>query len=257
MCISRRYQNLVQLTSLTGPQLSALVVRVAAALPPTTGRPWKLSLTDRILVTCAAVRTNLTTRALAAVFRISQAMVVRVLRHLLPVLAGLPRSRHRPGHGRRCTWIIDGTLIPAHDQQRAAPSKNYRRSVNLQVVVRRCDRSVVAAGVAWPGNRNDIVVARAQPGLLAAAPRQILGDGAYRSLPGVTTPTRHQNGRIIRDDAWRRHRRRRATVEHVIARLKDWQMLRQIRRRGDQIDHVIGAAVAIYNHRLDQLRLNS
>ncbi|MCW3815110.1 transposase family protein [Micromonospora sp. DR5-3] len=70
------------LTSLTGPQLSALAVRVAAALPPTTGRPQKLSLTDRILVTYAAVRTNLTTRMLAAVFRISQTMVMRALRHL-------------------------------------------------------------------------------------------------------------------------------------------------------------------------------
>jgi hypothetical protein len=27
-------------------------------------------------------------------------------------------------------WIIDGTLIPVHDQSITAISKNYRRSVN-------------------------------------------------------------------------------------------------------------------------------
>ncbi|HTJ33686.1 MAG TPA: transposase family protein, partial [Dactylosporangium sp.] len=151
-----------------------------------------------------------------------------------------------------------GTLIPVHDQSRTAVSKNHRRSVNVQVVIRRCDRAVIAAGTAWPGNRNNIIVARAQHDtLLTDPPRQVLGDGGYRSLPGVIGPRRDSHGRIIRDEAWRRHRRRRATVEHVIARLKDWQILRQCRRPGHGIDLVVAAVTAIYNHRLDHLRLNS
>ncbi|GAA1649182.1 transposase [Actinoplanes couchii] len=184
-------------------------------------------------------------------------MIVRIHRHLLPVLASLRQPRLHPDHGRRCTWILDGTLIPAHDQHRAAISKNYRRSINLQVVTRRCDRTIIAAGAARPGNRNDIIAVRAQPELLATPPRQILADGAYQSLPGVTTPARGAGAKIIRDHTRQLHRRHRATVEHVLARLKDWQIMHQIRRRGTTIDHAISAVIAIYNHRIEHLRLNS
>lgn len=256
--VSRRYSRLIALTGLTPAALATLTTRVAAAQPAATGGPWRLTLPDRVLLITAGLRTNLTTQALAAVFGISQSMTVRIQRHLLPVLAGLPQPRTHPSHGRRCIWVLDGTLIPVHDQQRAAVSKNYRRSVNVQLVIRRCDRAVIAAGTAWPGNRNDIVVARARHGvLLADPPRQVLVDGGCRSLPGVTGPTRDPHARIIRDGAWRRHRRRRAAVEHVIARLKDWQILRQCRRPGRGIDIAVAAVTAIYNHRLDHLRLNS
>ncbi|HTI20091.1 MAG TPA: hypothetical protein VL652_03815, partial [Kutzneria sp.] len=62
-------------------------------------------------------------------------MTVRIQRHLLLVLAGLPQPRTHPSHGRRCIRVLDGTLIPVHDQQRAAVSKNHRRSVNVQLVI--------------------------------------------------------------------------------------------------------------------------
>jgi hypothetical protein len=61
--------------------------------------------------------------------------------------------------------------------------------------------------------------------------RPILGDGDYRGINTITSPRRATNGRIIRDDHYRKHRRIRARVEHVIARIKDWQILRQCRRR--------------------------
>jgi hypothetical protein len=57
----------------------------------------------------------------------------------------------------------------------------------------------------------------------------------------ASTPSPHHGvtvrGRIIRDHHYRQHRRIRARVEHVIARLKDWQILRQCRRRGHPINH--------------------
>jgi hypothetical protein len=52
-------------------------------------------------------------------------------------------------------------------------------------------------------------------------------------------------------------RRRRATVEHVLARYKDWQVLRQIRARGQRIDQIVTAVVTVYNYRIEHLRLNS
>ncbi|GAA2350314.1 transposase family protein [Dactylosporangium salmoneum] len=255
MTISPALTHLIPLTGLTPVILAGLTVRLATG--QSRGRPWRLPLADRALITAAALRTNLTTRALAAVFRRSQSMIVRVIRDLTRRLAAL-LTPHQDAHGRRCTWLLDGTLVPVHDHARTAVSKNYRRSVNVQIVARRCDRRIIAISPAWPGNRNDIIVARHHhTELLADPPRQVLADGAYRSLPGVTTPARDTTGRIIRDHSWRLHRRRRATIEHVIARLKDWQILRQCRRPGTAIDDAIRAVAAIYNHRLDQLRLNS
>ena len=67
--------------------------------------------------------------------------------------------------------------------------------------------------------------------------RVVLGDGGYRGITSITTPRRDHSGRIIRDDHYRVHRRIRARVEHVIARLEDWQILRQCRRRGHAINH--------------------
>jgi hypothetical protein len=54
------------------------------------------------------------------------------------------------------------------------------------------------------------------------------------------------------------HCRIRARVEHGLARLKDWQVLRQCRRRGDAINdnlHIIAALCNLKTH--NQLRVNS
>ncbi len=90
---------------------------------------------------------------------------------------------------------------------------------------------------------------------LAAARRPILGDGAYHALPNVITPHRDSKRRIIRDQHWERHKRLRATVEHVIARLKDWQILRQCRRKGDSLDKLLQIIAGLHNLR-QQLRIN-
>jgi len=151
-------------------------------------------------VFCVGLRTNLTTRQLAALFDISQSSVDRINHVFTPVLAELlaPDPASPPGMA-----IIDGTLIPVHDHTKSAASKNYRRSACTQVLVHRSSRRVLAVGDCWPGNRNDIVVARAtMTEHLAAVRGAILGDGAYRSLPGIITPRRDSSGRIIRDHHW-------------------------------------------------------
>ena len=134
-------------------------------------------------------------------------------------------------------WIIDGTLIPVHDQSITAISKNYRRSVNTLIIICAYRRRMILAGQCWPGNRNDVIVARATVAHLLNGRQEILGDGGYRGITPITTPRRAHTGRIIRDDHYRAHRRIRARVEHVIARLKDWQIVRQCRRRGHAINH--------------------
>ena len=85
---------------------------------------------------------------------------------------------------------------------------------------------------------------------LAAHPR-LIGDGGYRGLPEVISPVRGPDGRIIRDETWRRLRRRRAVAEQVIAQLKVWQTLRDCRRRGPGIDQVTRAVAYLHNLRID------
>ncbi|MDT0469708.1 transposase family protein [Streptomyces sp. DSM 41699] len=136
-------------TGLTGPQMQDLVRQLWDLAPDTgRGRPWVLSFTDRVLLVVLAYRTNLTMQQLGSLFGISHAAAHRVIARLAEPLAELLGP---PPTDRRELWIVDGTLIPVHDQKCTAKSKNYRRSVNVQIVCRARDRRVVAAGDAWPG----------------------------------------------------------------------------------------------------------
>jgi hypothetical protein len=80
---------------------------------------------------------------------------------------------------------------------------------------------------------------------------RISGDGGYRGIGGIRSPRRGPDGRIIKDRTYRRFRRRRAVAEHTIARLKDNQILRQCRRRGDGINHAVAGVAALHNLKLD------
>jgi Transposase DDE domain len=195
------------------------------------------------------------TRALAALFATSQSTVDRIIHHLIPVLAAVlrptPDCRTHP-------WIIDGTLIPVHDQSITAISKKNRRSVNTQILINANNRRVIAVGPCWPGNRNDVVVARRTVADLIDDSRTVLDDGGYRGITIITGPRRRPDGRIIRDHHYRAHRPIRARVEHVTARIKDRQILRQCRRRGEAINHSLHIITGLWNLKgCGQLRVNS
>lgn len=143
--------------------------------------------------------------------------------------------------------IIDGTLNPLHDQSITAISKNYPRSINAQIIICAHRRHLMAVRHCWRGNRNDVIVARATVAHLLDATPPILGDGGHRGIASITTPPRATTGRIIQDDHYRAHRRVRARVEHVIARLNDWQILRQRGRHGDTINHSLQATSGLWN----------
>ena len=215
-----------------------------AGVPDRPGRPWGLPLAVRVLLVLIHLRTNLTTRALAILFATSQSAADRIIHHLVPILATALRPEPA-AHG--APWIIDGTLIPGHDQAITAPAKNYRRSINTQIIISSPSRAVAAVGDCWPGNRHDVVMARHTIAHLLTGERVILGDGGYRGIDTITTPARDNTGRIIHDDLYRKHRRIRARIEHVIARLKDWQILRQCRRRGQAINYSLHIITGLWN----------
>jgi hypothetical protein len=154
--LSHGWRKLVPLTGLTAGQIQT-VDTLTRHRQPAAGRPWGLPRSARVLLVLIHLRINLTTRALAILFATSQSAVGRIIDHLVPVLA---RTLQPDPDNTNHPWIIDGTLTPVHDQSITAIGKNYRRSVNAQIIICSHGRLVVA-GKCWPGNRNDVVVARA------------------------------------------------------------------------------------------------
>ncbi|MEV6527298.1 transposase [Longispora sp. NPDC051575] len=195
------------------------------------GRQWTLVLADRVLLLAVYYRTNLNMRQVALLFGVSTTAAHRIIDRLAPLLDTEPVRRMGPDE----ICIVDGTLVPVHDRRMAASSKNYRHSVNLQVLIHADKRLVLAVGEPMPGNRNDCT-AYAESGIAATAGRAtVVADGGYQGTNCVM-PHRRRAGQD-RLEGWKEdhnasHRRVRARVEHVFARMKNWKILRDCRRKG-------------------------
>jgi len=187
------------------------------------------------------------------VARLSKSAVHRIVATMTPALAALDRA---PPTDRRESWIVDGTLIPTRDHECAARSKNYRWSCNAQVLVRKRDLRIIATSAGGAGHRNDPIHYRGSRIEMPCTTQGcVLADGGYRGVPELVTPVFRKN-RIVRDRAWRSHRKRRARVEHALAHLKTWRVLRDHRRRGRHLDATLRAVAVLHNLRLE-MRDNS
>jgi hypothetical protein len=71
-----------------------------------------MPLPVRVLLVLIHLRTNPTTRALAALFGTRQSAVDRIIHHLVPVLA---RALRPTPDNSNHPWIIDAILIPVHN----------------------------------------------------------------------------------------------------------------------------------------------
>lgn len=187
-------------------------------------------------------------RRLAAVFDISKSPAHRTVDHLTPRLAGLLDDT--VDDDRRRSWTVGGTLSPTRDHAVAEKSKNYRYFTNAQILSRQADLLVIAVHGGGPGNRNDPVRYQGSPvQRRCLAPGRVLADGGYRGVAELHTPV-FAGGRIVRDDRWRRHRRRRARAERCIARRKDWQILCDYRRHGRHLPETLRAVAYLHNLRI-------
>lgn len=203
-----------------------------------TGRRWGLPLADRVLLIAVYYRTNLTLRQVALLFGVSKSAAHRVVDHLAPLLALAPVTR---AHGPGTVLIVDGTLVPTHDRKVTAPSKNYRYSVNMQVVIDANTRLVVTVGRPVPGNHNDCTAYRDSGVERQCRGADVMADGGYIGNRQVIMPYRrpHDGGELT---AWQVelntvHKKVRARVEHAFAQMKFWNILRNCRRKREGVYH--------------------
>jgi DDE superfamily endonuclease/Helix-turn-helix of DDE superfamily endonuclease len=192
-------------------------------------------------------RTNLTLRQVGPLFGISHAAAHRVVDTLSALLALAPVRRRSPEE----VCLVDGTLVPLRDRTLAARSRNYRYSANVQIAIHANTRLVVALGEPLPGNRNDCRAYRDSGIDQALAGRHVMADGAYRGNPDVIIPYRkpRDGGEL---EAWQEdlnavHRRVRARVEHVLARMKNWKILRDHRRKARTLHHTAASIAYLHN----------
>jgi len=236
-------------TGLQVPQFARLlkVVRERGGNGTLRGWPWWLPLAERVLVVAVYYRTNLTMRQLGPLFGVSSSTVCRVNQRLRPLLAIEPVSRRADAPER--LWIVDGTLIPLRDRKVAAFSRNYRLSVNVQVVVDADTRLVIVAARPVPGTTADTHAWRASGLSRHCEGVTVLGDGAHLNC-GMAVPHRKRPGRTLlpgEEDDNAAHRKVRARVEHVIGRLKNYKILRDYRQHGDCLHHAVQAVAHMHN----------
>jgi hypothetical protein len=220
-------------------------VQRESAAEPRTGRPWGLSLEDRILLVAAYWRTNLTMRQLALLFGTSKSAADRIIDHIGPLLASPPRRRFARG----TVLIVDGTLVPTRDHVVAERSKNYRYSTNRQVVIDADTCLVVVVGRPLPGNRNDCKAWEESGAKSAVGRTTVIADGGYAGT-GLIMPHRRTKSEAMPD--WKRehnrsHKQVRARVEHVFARMKTWKILRDCRLRGDGVHYAMRGIARLHN----------
>jgi hypothetical protein len=209
------------------------------------GRPWGLSLEDRVLLIAAYWRTNLTLRQLAPLFGVSKSAADRIIDRLGPKLALQPRKRFSTD----AVLIVDGTLVPTRDRSVAEQSKNYRYSTAHQVVIDADTRLVVLVGQPLPGNRHDSRGWKDSGVKEAVGTTTTIADGGYQGT-GLVIPHRRTKGEEL--PAWkeehnRSHKQVRAGVEHAFARMKGWKILRDCRLRGEGAHHAILGIARLHN----------
>ena len=95
--------RILVLAAITRRRLAAVIHRLPSE--PRRGRPWSRSLAQHILITCAALRTNLTVRELAASFAISKSAAHRIVSTMTPRLAALG-AQTAPGTDASRGWSM-------------------------------------------------------------------------------------------------------------------------------------------------------
>jgi hypothetical protein len=206
-----------------------------------------LPLADRVLLIATYWRTNPTLRQVAPLFGISKSAADRILDHLAPLMAISPTHRPR----KDTVYIGDGTLVPTRDRSISASSKNYRYSMNLQVVIDANSRLVVAIGLPaarQPQRLPGVHRIRRRPGQSRSSDhrrRRLPGHRCAHPAPQTARPTAPEcraGGREQGSPLSTRPRRARRPV-----RLKNWKILRDRRLKGNGVHQATLSIARLHN----------
>ncbi|MFI9825990.1 transposase, partial [Streptomyces sp. NPDC052013] len=143
-----------------------------------------------------------------------------------------------------------GRLPACRGRPDSAESKNYRYSTNHQVVIDADTQLVVAVGRPLPGNCNDCTAWELSGAKDAVGKTTVIADGGYQGI-GLVIPHRREKGQAELP-AWQEehnasHRKIRARVEHVFARMKGWKILRDCRLKGGGAHHAMLGIPCLHN----------
>lgn len=241
------------------------------------GRPYKLSLQDRLIMVLTWLRLYLNTEALGFFFGLDKSNVSRNCRRLLAVLRtlgdatlGWPDPPKR-GEGktaeealREMLAIVDATeqriRRPSNDTQQrqhySGKKKAHTRKTGL--VVDEHGR-IRAATPSAPGSRHDlklVVEIRLPPGVTVLGDAGLEGLQNYYPHRSIGTPHKARRNHPLTWDQKLANRELsciRIVVENTVCQLKHFQILAQQFRHALGIyDDVFLAVVGLVNHRLDR-----
>jgi DDE superfamily endonuclease/Helix-turn-helix of DDE superfamily endonuclease len=239
-----------------------LVARIHQIRPDTgRGRPPRLGLYTRVVLTLVVLRQNLNQMAVGDWFGVSQPTVSRIYRAMLPLLEQVT-CIHRPPlpevlRGR--VVLVDGTLVPIGNRTTDLAThlanfsgKRHRAGVNVQVLA-DLSGCLLAVSAPTPGKTHDraAFTAAGYHHLLADIPT--LGDLGYQGT-SVIRPQRRPPGRDHHPHTKIRNRSiasLRAAVERAISHWKNWKILATgYRGRLTELPNIIRIITTLEHYRL-------
>lgn len=229
------------MAGLTSDQVDRLVIDVYAQGSLDPARRRAVGPYCAVLVVLIYLRHNLSQALVAELFGCSQPTVSRLIGRLAPVITTVlsDNAERVAAQQLRSTVRVDGFLAPTGDRRQNTytsgmySGKRHHCGFNIQVVGSAYGR-LILVGNPQPGAMHDARAWHAS-GLAAVFAGRLHADGgpggfadtAYTGT-GLCVPRRKPNGQDLTESARDFNRAiasRRASVERVIAHLKNWKLL--------------------------------
>jgi len=229
------------MTGLTSDQADQLVLDVYATSSLDPARRRALGPYRSVLVVLLYLRHNLSQALIAELFGCSQPTVSRLVGRLMPIIITVltPTAEKTAERELRSTVRVDGFLAPTGDRRKDTftsgmySGKRHACGFNIQVVG-SWHGTLVLTGEPLPGSMHD-AKAWHESGLAEKFAGRLHADGgpggygdtAYTGT-GLCVPERKPKGQPLTESARDFNRKvasQRASVERVIAHLKNWKLL--------------------------------